>query len=292
MRENIKYTFPAQLKETIRQFPDKNALALVGENPITYRELDQKIKALMAYLQQIGIKKGDKAAILSTNMPNWGIVYYSITSLGAIVVPLLPDFHEDEVENIINHSEAGILFISEGLSSKVNNKIAQNLKVRIRIEDFSIMGNTEDFPKFDPQADFISEPMVLEDDLAAIIYTSGTTGKSKGVMLTHKNILFTAFKSGLIQPIGEDDRFLSVLPLSHTYENTIGLVLPMISGACVYYLGRPPTAPILLPALQNVRPTIMLTVPLIIEKIYRTKILATIRDKMDYPATVQNSIRP
>jgi len=279
MRENVKYTFPAQLKETVQQFPDKNALALIGEKPITYSELNKNVEVLMAFLQQLGIKKGDKVAILSANMPNWGIVYYAITSLGAIVVPLLPDFHEDEIENILNHSETKMIFISAGLIPKVNGMETGNLKFRIKIEDFSLLNGCPDLPKFNSAAVQITKTIVEEGDLAAIIYTSGTTGKSKGVMLTHKNILFTAFKSGLIQPIREDDRFLSVLPLSHTYENTIGLVLPMISGACVYYLGRPPTAPVLLPALQQVRPTIMLTVPLIIEKIYRTKILATIRGK-------------
>jgi len=279
MRENIKYTFPAQLEETIRLFPDKDALALVGEKPITYRELGQKINAVMAFLQNLGIKKGDKAAILSTNMPNWSIAYYAIMSIGAVVVPLLPDFHKDEIENILNHSEVKILFISEGLVPKVNEGDIKFLENRIKIEDFSLLNKGDNLPKFDPDAIPGTGIILQEDDLGALIYTSGTTGKSKGVMLSHKNILFTAFKSGVIQPICEDDRFLSILPLSHTYENTLGLVLPMVSGACVYYLGRPPTASILLPALKKVRPTIMLSVPLIIEKIYRTKVLATIREK-------------
>ena len=121
---------------------------------------------------------------------------------------------------------------------------------------------------------------VDEEDLASIIYTSGTTGRSKGVMLTHKNIVFNAMKGMVIQPIDETDRFLSVLPLSHTYENTLGLILPMLAGSCVYYLRKPPTPAVLLPALAEVRPTMMLTVPLIIEKIYFNKILPAFRDKM------------
>jgi long-chain acyl-CoA synthetase len=121
---------------------------------------------------------------------------------------------------------------------------------------------------------------VHEDDIASIIYTSGTTGRSKGVMLTHKNISFNALKGRKIQWIDENDRFLSVLPLSHTYENTLGLILPMLCGSCVYYLRKPPTPAVLLPALAEVRPTMMLTVPLIIEKIYYNKILPAFRDNL------------
>jgi long-chain acyl-CoA synthetase len=115
--------------------------------------------------------------------------------------------------------------------------------------------------------------------LAAIIYTSGTTAKSKGVMLSHKNICSNAVASRTVQDIGPEDRFLSILPLSHTYENTIGFVLPLISGSSIYYLRKVPTPAVLLPALELVKPTLMLSVPLIIEKIYRGKILRTFNEK-------------
>ncbi|MDD3860387.1 MAG: AMP-binding protein, partial [Bacteroidales bacterium] len=120
---------------------------------------------------------------------------------------------------------------------------------------------------------------VSESDIAVIIYTSGTTGNSKGVMLSHKNLMFNAKQSGILQPIFEKDVFLSFLPLSHAYENTLGLLLPMQNGASVYYLRKLPTPAILLPALEQVKPSIMLSVPLIIEKIYRNKIMPTINSK-------------
>jgi long-chain acyl-CoA synthetase len=120
----------------------------------------------------------------------------------------------------------------------------------------------------------------FDEDLALLQYTGGTTGSPKGVMLTHKNISFNAIKSKKIQFLDEKDRFLSVLPLSHTYENTLGLILPMLCGSCVYYLRKPATPAVLLPALEVVKPTIMLTVPLIIEKIYFNKILPAFRDKL------------
>ena len=133
--------------------------------------------------------------------------------------------------------------------------------------------------RFDPAALPAKEYDVKEDDLASIIYTSGTTGRSKGVMLTHRNISFNALKGRKIQSMDENDRFLSVLPLSHTYENTLGLILPMLCGACVHYLRKPPTPSVLLPALEIVKPTIMLTVPLIIEKVYYNKILPAFTEK-------------
>jgi long-chain acyl-CoA synthetase len=147
------------------------------------------------------------------------------------------------------------------------------------MEDFSVKGPLGNKVTFDPEAIPGKEYHINEEDLAGIIYTSGTMGTPKGVMLTHRNISFTAVKSRLIQPIDETDRFLSILPLSHTYENTIGFILPMLSGACIYYLGKTPTPALLLPALQEVRPTIMLSVPLIMEKIYRNKILPAFQDK-------------
>jgi long-chain acyl-CoA synthetase len=146
------------------------------------------------------------------------------------------------------------------------------------MEDFSVLRPGMNQIQFNPAALPVKQYEVKEDDLASIIYTSGTTGRPKGVMLTHKNISFNALKGRVIQSIDENDRFLSVLPLSHTYENTLGLILPMLCGSCVYYLRKPPTPSVLLPALDEVKPTMMLTVPLIIEKIYFNKVLPTFRD--------------
>jgi long-chain acyl-CoA synthetase len=148
------------------------------------------------------------------------------------------------------------------------------------IEDYSFLFSQEGASAYDPAALPSGNYDVKEEDLASIIYTSGTTGRSKGVMLTHKNITFNAMKGRVIQPMDETDRFLSVLPLSHTYENTLGLVLPMLNGSCVYYLRKPPTPPVLLPAMAEIKPSVMLTVPLIMEKIYFNKILPAFRDKL------------
>lgn len=276
---NVRLTFPALFNETVSRYGSHNAYAFVGEKPKTYSESATEINALIALLEKLGIKPGYKVALLSNNMPNWSSVYFSITFMGAVVVPILPDFSATEVANVLIHSGAKAIFISTSLLPRLEGFKSDELKTGISIEDFSVLFSERKSPMFDPLARPKKTYEVAEDDLASIIYTSGTTGRSKGVMLTHKNISFNAFKGMVIQTITENDRFLSVLPLSHTYENTLGLILPMLGGACVYYLRKPPTPAILIPAMAEVKPTMMLTVPLIMEKIYYNKILPSFREK-------------
>jgi len=266
-----KLTMPALLERSANMFADKPAVSFVGETPITYKEFYSRVMAVVALLEKLGIKKGDKIAILSANMPNWGVVYFAVSYMGAVVVPLLPDFSTNEVENIIEHSESKAIFVSRALINKVENIKSGHLKLRLHIEDFSACKGK--ITPFNINAKPEKQYEVNEDDLLALIYTSGTTGKSKGVMLSHRNIAFTAIASRSVQYITSKDRFLSILPLSHTYEQTIGFILPFISGASIYYLKKLPTPSVLLPVFKLVRPTMMLSVPLIIEKIYRNKVL-------------------
>ena len=275
MNKKIALTFPAFLNETISKFPNRPAYSFVGDTPITYKEVGDLSQSVIALLEKLNIKPGDKVGLLSANMPNWGVTFFSITSMGAVVVPMLPDFSKNEINNVVEHSEMKTIFVSNSLKNKIVESEDRLVNI-INIEDFTVKNsdiNLKDNPK--PT----NRHKVNETDMASIIYTSGTTGKSKGVMLSHKNICFTAVKSRIIQPVNDKDRFLSVLPLSHTYENTLGLILPLLGGSCVYYLKKPPTPSVLLPALKAVRPTIMLTVPLIIEKIYRGKVLPAFTDK-------------
>jgi len=266
-------TLPALLQRSVKKFVDRPAVAFVGEVPITYAQFDKKKLAVNSLLEKLKIQPGDRVALLSSNMPNWGITYFAIVSMGAIVVPILPDFSEHEVDNILTHSESKAIFVSNGLKAKISNFQKETLIHRILIEDYSILESDRPRVRFKEGSSPVEKYTITEDDLAVIIYTSGTTGKSKGVMLTHKNLVSNAISSGGIQEINTLDRFLSVLPLSHTYENTIGLILPILKGSSIYYITKPPTPAILLPALKAVRPTLMLTVPLIIEKIYRNKVL-------------------
>lgn len=261
-------TIPAMLQASFRDYGKNKSLVFVGEENRTYSELELLVKKSASTLRELGLGKGDKVGILSVNMPQWGIASFSINSIGAIVVPILPEFHQLEIKNIISHSELKFIFVSELLVPKLAG-----------IENITILNieNLIQKPE-ESEIDFKYE-QVSESDLASIIYTSGTTGKSKGVMLTHKNIVWTAQQSWLIQNINTTDRFLSVLPLSHSFENTIGFILAVKYGASVHYLQKPPVAAVLLAALKEVKPTIMLIVPLLIEKIYKAKILPQINSK-------------
>ena len=273
-------TFPSKFYETVEKHGERNAYSFVGEKPKTYNDVSMDIQALIAFMEKNNISKGDKVAILSSNMPNWGTTYFAVTFMGAVAVPILPDFSGIEVANILEHSGARVIFISSSVLNRIEGIKPGLLETVIQIEDFTLISHGKEFADFDPLATPTGRYETEEDDLASIIYTSGTTGRSKGVMLTHKNIIFNAMMGRKIQWVVETDRFLSVLPLSHTYENTLGLILPMLGGACVYYLRKPPTPPVLVPAMAEVKPTLMLTVPLIIEKVYFNKILPAFREKL------------
>ena len=275
MKDFSILTLPALLQQSVEKYGELPAVAFVDETPLSYSEFDKRKRSVISLLEKLKIQAGDRVALLSTNMPHWGITYFAITSMGAIVVPILPDFSVNEIENVLTHSGSKAIFVSNGLKPKIENFKQDTLLHRILIDDFSILETNIPGIHFEGGLNPIREYQVAEDDLAAIIYTSGTTGKSKGVMLTHKNISSNAIASGSVQEINSGDRFLSVLPLSHTYENTIGFVLPVMCGASIFYIKKPPTPSVLIPALKSVRPTLMLTVPLIIEKIYRSKVLPT-----------------
>lgn len=269
-------TIPAMLQASFKDYAQNQSLVFVGEENRSYAQLEIEVKKAALQLQSIGVKKGDKVAILSMNMPQWGIAFFAASIIGAVVVPVLPDFHPNEIKNILTHAEVSVVYVSETLSSKLDPTAEL---IIIQIEKFKVVSETSApvFEEIDASR-FVYEKME-EQDLASIIYTSGTTGKSKGVMLTHKNIVWTAQQCWQIQNIVPSDRFLSVLPLSHTLENTLVLILPLKYGASVHYLQKPPVASVLLAALKVVRPTIMLIVPLIVEKIYKTKILPQINSK-------------
>lgn len=270
-------TIPAMLQASFRDFAQNQSLIFVGEENRSYAQLETEVKKAAIQLRNLGVQKGDKIAVFSLNMPQWGIAFFATAVLGAVVVPILPDFHPNEVRNILQHAEVSVVYISESLRAKLEP--VEGLKI-IYIEDFTVSSETTQPKWTDLDETLFEYQNISENDLLSIIYTSGTTGKSKGVMLTHKNIVWTAQQSWLIQNIVPGDQFLSVLPLSHTFENTLGLILPIKYGATVNYLQKPPVASVLLAALKQVRPTIMLVVPLIIEKIYKTKILPGINSKL------------
>jgi len=290
-----KLTLSEVLKRGVSNFSGKIALSGISGNAITFQELENKVQKLSDFLKEQGIVSGDRVAILSENAPNWGVAYFAITTMGAVAVPIMTEFQSADVHHILRHSGNKAIFISAKLYEKVEGFKSENLTTYILIDDFSIIphekpdfindtlkeGKREFTKIMDAALKFVGvkNEEVEEDDLAAIVYTSGTTGHSKGVMLTHKNIVFDAIATTEFISINDEDRMLSQLPLAHTMECTLGLVIPVMVGTTVYYLEKPPTASVLLPALKKVKPTIMISVPLIIEKIYRMKVLPEINRK-------------
>ncbi|WP_297090782.1 AMP-binding protein [uncultured Draconibacterium sp.] len=279
MQTEQEYNFSSFIHNSVKNFGSNKALGFIDEEYITYTELGKNIKAVQAFLNQLGLKSGDKVIIYSQNMPNWGIVYFALQCSGIVAVPVLPEFSTAELDNVIKHSESKALFVSENLRYKLNEADTQSLSAVIKLENFEVLSAQKSNVHFKKDADCTINYIPDENEMAVLLYTSGTTGNSKGVMLSQKNIISNVIQSGAVQEIKEDFRFLSVLPLSHTYENTIGFLLAIYNGASVTYLRKPPTASILLPALKSLRPDIMLTVPLIIEKIYKNSILPGINKK-------------
>lgn len=274
MDNNELLTIPFLVGESFRKFGENKAMGFVGEEVITYSQLETRIRSVIRLLEDYMVKPGDRVAILSTSMPNWGAAYFAITSMGAVAVPVLPDFTPLEIANVLEHSGSKVLFVSGNLTHKIADYKSGFLETIISIDDFRVTSGSGG-KSFHEGAMPLNKYNVAEDDLAVVIYTSGTTGKSKGVMLTHKNISWTAQQVRTIQYVVDTDVFLSILPLSHTYEQTLGLVLPIFNGAMVWYLRKAPTPSVLLPALKEVRPTTMLTVPLIMEKVYFGKVAPT-----------------
>ena len=253
-------------RNSVEKFASKVAFSMFEGDDVTYAEVGRRIEKVQEILTGAGLRAGDKVALLSSNMPNWGVCYFAVTSAGMVAVPILPDFSGEELDMIIAHSEAKALLVSDRLFTKLSKQTIERLNVVVRTKNLGgiaqrVRGEgTMAVPK--------------PDDLAVIIYTSGTTSKPKGVMLTHAALCAQVGISSGIFPVLPDDVFLSVLPLSHTYECSIGMIYPFSMGARVVYLDRPPTASALMPALRAVRPSVMLIVPLIIEKIYRHQVLA------------------
>ncbi len=280
MFENL----PALLEKSTNKYPDKPCLGIAHGMSYTYKEVNDLAHMVATRLYGIDVEKGDKISIISENSPHWTASYFGILKAGGITVPILTDFKGSEMYTILEHAEVSVIFISGNQMKKFSEGFPSGVKYFIELETLEFHPISElqavqkrKSPQIDKitllqKTEGINFPLVEKDDLASIIYTSGTTGRSKGVMLSHDNLIFDAVKTGSIHQVVSGDVFVSVLPLAHTFECTIGMIIPLLNGASIYYLDKPPVASYLGPVLKKYRPTTMLTVPLIIEKIYRSKI--------------------
>ncbi len=296
MKPLQELTLKHLLENSASEYKDRKLFGFVDGEVLTYTQFKTQVDLVSAFLLDQGIMHGDRVALLSENCPHWGVAYFAITTTGAIVVPILNDFHMSEIHHIIKHSEAKAIFVSEKLYPKIEEyKSDEDLKI-ILLDDFSIVqknlskdilkkliaDGSKELQKIKNLVLKITgllNEKVSEEDVASIIYTSGTTGHSKAVMLTHKNILSDAIATRKYVPEEIDCRMISLLPLAHVYECTLGMIFPILIGGTVYYLRKPPTAAVLLPPLAELKPTVLLSVPLIIEKMYKGKILPEINKK-------------
>jgi long-chain acyl-CoA synthetase len=280
-------TLTCLLETSMNRFRSRPFLSMAFERPLTYGEFHDSVISIARILKKQGVIKGDRIAILGENSPNWGIAYFAAVQCGAIVVPILPDFSEADIHHVLIDSEAKILFTTQKQMDKVLGMSEHKLQRVITLDDFNAETDwlpVETFSLFIEKAlNFFRQLPdkigwksgdIAEDDIASIIYTSGTSGHSKAVMLTHKNFVSNVLAADTLIAVRPDWTFLSVLPLSHTYEFTLGFLFPLYTGARVVYAGKTPTPSVLEKICRQEKPTIIAAVPLIMEKIYKKKVLS------------------
>lgn len=278
------------IENTIKENWDINAFADYGKDRIIkYSEVAKNISTMHNVFKRSSIYKGDKIAICGGNSINWALSYLSIISYGAVVIPILVDFSPNDIASIIKDSGTKYLFIDKNIADKIDSETIDSLEMVFSLEDFSIINVNNNVYNdirigeniFDIELDNFSKENfslnIFENEtLATIIYTSGTTGFSKGVMLNH-NALAANLKYAIANmPIKPNDHILSFLPLAHVFGCLFDFLFPFSKGACIYMLNAIPSPNILLKAFDEIKPSLILMVPLIIEKIYLKKLLPVI----------------
>ena len=253
----------------------------------TFGELARKIERIHLAFEAVGIGKGDKITLCGKNSANWAVSFLSITTYEAVVVPLLADFLPEAVERLTDHSDSTVLFTDPELFEKLDVSKMPQLRYVISLSDFMPLWGKDEalmaaytslderfaakFPDgFD--ASKVKYPTDNDTDLAVINYTSGSTGNPKGVMLRYECFSATIDFGQRYIPCNNDDNIVSMLPMGHIYGLTYEFLYPLISGVTVYYLGKTPSPSLLLKAMQEVQPYIVITVPLVLEKVYKSSI--------------------
>lgn len=252
---------------------------------ITYGETAQIIRQIHCYFRDSGIKKGDKVALLGRNSSNWAVTFLAISGYGAVSVPVLPDFNPDDILHILNHSESVFLFASDMLFEKLDRTKIPKIAGIVSLNDFSPLAfkNEDEKDKwnrcFSVEYAGKSNPANFEldefenDDLSVISYTSGTSGFTKGVMIPARSLLSNIVYAQEHMPLKASDRIVSFLPMAHVFGLLFEFLFPVSVGCHITFLTKPPTPQLIIKAFQEVKPHLILSVPLVIEKIYRKRIL-------------------
>ena len=286
----IKERLSDYILNTIKENWDINALADYGtDNILKYSDVAKNILKIHTAFKKLDIHKGEKIALCGANSVNWALTYISIVSYGAVVVPILVDFSKEDIASIIKDSGSKFLFADKRIIEAIDSNTLSSLNKSFYLESFDtfIQKNEDsknnkkenifnDIEINDLSKDTFNLTIFENDTLATIIYTSGTTGFSKGVMLNHNSLAANIRFAIANMPVKANDHILSFLPLAHVFGCLFDFLFPFSKGACIYMLNAIPSPNILLKAFSEVRPNLILMVPLIIEKIYLKKILPTI----------------
>ncbi len=285
-----------KLEDTVRKQWNQNALCDYEGDSFTYADLATNIEMFRIFLTNAGISKGDKIAICARNSARWAITFWNINVNGCVAVPLLADFHPSGISTFTKHSDSVLLFTDKDIWANLNPEKMPALKAAINVSDGNLLWHRDKIVAeawenrqsafsschpsgFSPEQ--VSYPTDNSDDLAIINYTSGTTGNPKGVMLTYGAISDTDDFSNTNFPNHPGETIVSMLPMAHMYGLAIEFIHPNIDGVTVYFLGKTPSPTTLLKAMKDVKPYMVVTVPLVMEKVYANSIKPVL-EKMNF----------
>jgi long-chain acyl-CoA synthetase len=286
----IKERLIGYIEQSIRQNWDIEALSDYKEKGYTYKEIAARIIKLHILFKEAGIKEGDKIAHVGRNSANWCITYLAAVTYGAVIVPILPDFKPEDITNIINHSDSRLLFIDDKIFDNIDiSKIPDIIGV-LSLDDFRMITSGSSsvkelysmveekysaaYPELKKEDIKFSD--IANDHLAVISYTSGTTGFSKGVMITHNSLAANVRYAQKNMPLNSGDPVVSFLPLAHTFGCAFEFLFPFTYGCHITILTKTPSPQILIQAFKEIRPRLILSVPLVVEKIYKKQLLPVI----------------
>ena len=275
------------LEDTVHNHWTQKALCDYNGDSFTYAQLAINVERFRIFFETAGINKGDKIAICARNSARWAMTFWGINANGRVVVPLLADFHPDTVSILTKHSDSVVLFVDDDIWAKMKPEDMPDLHLAVNIKDGTPLWHQDEamakawesrknaFSQQHPNGMFpedVSYPDDNGDDLAIINYTSGTTGNPKGVMLTYNAISDTDDFANSHFPNTPGETIVSMLPLAHMYGLAIEFIHPNVDGVIVYFLGKTPSPTTLLKAMQDIHPYMVVTVPLVMEKIYANAI--------------------
>ena len=276
-----------RLENQIKANWDLKALCNYKGEHFTFGQLATNIEKFHLFFEQAGVKKGDKVAICAKNTARWGMSFFSAITYGAVAVPILVDFHPDSVNVLVDHSESVILFTDDDVWAKLDITKMPAVKTVVSTQTFSLLYSSENelkalyenldssFAEKYPngfKAENVSFPTDNLKDLAIINYTSGSTGAPKGVMLRHECLSANADFGQRWLPSKPGEQIVSMLPMAHMYGMMFELIYPLCGGSTIYYLGKTPTPAVLLGAMAEVKPYLLVTVPLVLEKVFKGKV--------------------